>query len=128
MTKRKPKHLHKVNGRPPLITEKVVKELENHFLNGLTDEQACSLVSISKQTLYNYCEAHPSFFDRKEMLKKRVDITAKQKLVELINQGDASSVKFWLERKCKDEFSLRSELTGENGQPLLPPKIIITNE
>ena len=44
-----------------------------------------------------------------------IDIEAKMKLVEAIKNGDMTSVKFWLERKCKDEFSLKTETehTGE---------------
>lgn len=102
-------------GRPTKFTPEVVAKLEQAFANAFTDSQACIFAGVSKDALYYYISKNPSFHDRKESLKKRVDIKAKTKLIEAINEGDVSSAKWWLERKCKDEFSLKTEteLSGE---------------
>jgi len=102
-------------GRPSLMTPEVIAKLEQAFANAFTDDQACIVVGISKNTLYDYIKINPDFRNRKEELKKRPDIKAKTKVIEAINKGDITSAKWWLERKCKDEFSLKTEtqLSGE---------------
>jgi hypothetical protein len=115
MTKKKPKSEHKKAGRPTIMAPDVVAKLEQAFMNAFTDEQACIVAKISRDTLYDYIKKNPSFSVRKEELKKRVDIKAKTKLVQAINGGDMNSIKFWLERKCKDEFSLKTE-TEHSGE------------
>lgn len=102
-------------GRPSKFTPDVVAKLEQAFANAFTDEQACIFAGVSKDSLYDYIKKNPEFHHRKESLKKRVDIKAKTKLIEAINGGDITSAKWWLERKCKDEFSLKTEteLSGE---------------
>lgn len=103
------------SGRPSIMTPETVAKLEQAFANAFTDEQACIFADISKNTLYDYIKINPSFSHRKEQLKKRVDIKAKTKVIEAINIGDMATAKWWLERKCKDEFSLKTE-TEHSGQ------------
>lgn len=103
-------------GRPTLMTSEVIAKLEQAFANAFTDDQACIFAGISKNTLYDYIQRKPEFGNRKEELKSRVDIKAKLALIETITRAknpklepDMASVKWWLERKCKDEFSLKTE-------------------
>ena len=117
--KNKPKRIiikeKKPLGRPTLMTPETLEKLELAFCQGFTDLQACIFANISRDVFYDYIKRNPSFGDRKEELKKMIDIEAKIKLVEAIKNGDMASVKFWLERKCKDEFSLKTE-TEHSGQ------------
>lgn len=106
---------YKNAGRPTVMTPEVVAKLEQAFANAFTDEQACIFADISKNSLYDYIEKNPEFSNRKEQLKKRVDIKAKTKVIEAINIGDMATAKWWLERKCKDEFSLKTE-TEHSGE------------
>lgn len=43
-------------GRPTKMTQGTVKKLEEAFLRGLSDEEACLYADISKPTLYDYCD------------------------------------------------------------------------
>lgn len=97
-------------GRPTVMTKEVVSKLEEGFLKGLTDEQCCLFVGISKQALYDYCHAHPEFTDRKEQLKNSPTVQAKLNVVERISAGDVELSKWYLERKAKSEFSTKQEL------------------
>lgn len=106
---------YKNTGRPTVMTPEVIAKLEQAFANAFTDEQACIFASISKDSLYDYIKKNHSFGDRKEELKKRVDIKAKTQVIEAIKNGDMPTAKWWLERKCKDEFSLKTE-TEHSGQ------------
>ncbi len=63
-------------------------------------------------------------------------MTPQQKADQLINkalnEGDVSTAKWYAERKAKDEFSLRNEITGEDGEAIkikIPEiNVIFTNE
>lgn len=105
-------------GRPTVMTPEVIAKLEDAFSHAMTDEQACCIAGIGRDSLYDYIKKNPSFGDKKELLKKRIDIMAKHRLISAIDGGDVPSVKFWLERKCKDEFAVRNEITGKEGKPV----------
>lgn len=107
-------------GRPKKITAAVLQKLEYGFMKGLSDRQCCKFADISPATLYNYCNKHPEFLERKEMLKENPTIQAKLNIVESIESGNVDDSKWYLERKCKEEFSLRQEvgLSGNVNNPL----------
>lgn len=107
-------------GRPTIMTDEKVKELEGYFSIGATDLEACFLAGISKQTLYNYQEANPDFVDRKEALKNMPKYKAKKVIVESIEKGDKADSKWYLERKDND-FKQKTDITtnDEALQPVL---------
>jgi hypothetical protein len=106
-------------GRPTVMTPEVVKKLEEAFLLGCTDLEACFYADISKQTLYNYQEANPEFVGRKEELKANPIFLARKTVVKEIQEKGELALKF-LERKKKDEFSTSSDLNlgGQDGNPV----------
>lgn len=97
-------------GRPKKITKAVLQKLEEGFLKGLTDRECCFYADISPGTLYNYCKEHPEFLERKELLKSNIKVKAKFNLANEIEKGDMDLSLWYLERKCKDEFSLKQEV------------------
>lgn len=115
-------------GRPTKMTPEIIGKLETSFSNGYTDVQACVMANINPSTLYEYCKENPEFSEKKEELKKRVDIQAKLNIVKSLQAGDKDISKWWLERKCKEEFSLRTEHTGKNGEDIKQKVIYIDKE
>jgi hypothetical protein len=105
-------------GRPTLMTEETLKKLEDAFLVGASDKEACFIAGISATTLYNYQLAHPEYVERKEALKDMPKFKARKNIVEKINSGDVPTSQWYAERKAKDEFSQRNEQTGANGEAL----------
>ncbi len=103
--------------RPTIMTDNVVKKLEEAFLLGCTDLEACFYAGISKQTLYNYQDANPGYIDRKEQLKTNPVFLARKTVVKEIQEKGELALKF-LERKKKDEFSTSTDvnLGGQNGE------------
>lgn len=97
-------------GRPTVMTESTIKKLEYAFLKGMSDKEACIFADITQQTLYNYCNAHPEYFERKELLKEMPKVKAKINIVEGIENGDTELSKWYLERKAKDEFSTKQDV------------------
>ena len=122
--KKKPGPKNK-GGRPPIMTDDTIKKLEEVFALGGSDSEACFYANISKQTLYNYQKEHPEFVDRKEALKEKPILKARQTVVKALD--DPKDAQWFLERKRKEEFSLRQEVTGPEGELLSPIKIEIVN-
>lgn len=106
-------------GRPTVMTEATVKKLEEVFAIGGTDEEACFYADISKQTLYDYQKLKPEFIDRKEALKAKPILKARQTIVRGLD--DSKNAQWYLERKLKKEFTQRQELTGADGKDLPTP-------
>lgn len=101
-------------GRPTVMSEAVVKKLEDWFIMWLSDSEACLYADISKQTLYDYCKKHPGFTDRKELLKDQPKLLAKLNIHTKLKEWDDFNSRWYLERKSKDEFSLRQENQNDN--------------
>ena len=101
------------------IDDNVLKILEDAFSKGASDVQACFLANISTQTLYNYQKENPTYVERKEALKDMIKFRAKQVVVSEIEKGNVQQANWYLERKAKDEFSTRAELTGKDGGNLV---------
>ena len=97
-------------GRPTVMTESVVRKLEEGFLLSFSDSEACLFAGISTTSLYKYCVENPEFAERKELLKKKTGMKAKKNISEAINDGDEDLSRWWLERKCKDEFSTKQDV------------------
>lgn len=117
-------------GRPTVVTEKVLALLKEAFEWGCTDREACLHAEIDEATLYRYQEDHPEYASRKKAWKERPILKARKCVVEALEDDKELSLKY-LERKKKDEFSLRNEHTGAEGKDLLPTTIQIvqpTNE
>lgn len=96
--------------RPTVIDEIVLAKLEFAFSNSFTDEEASLYADISPATLYRYIEDNPEFWERKDILKKQPNIKAKLNWIKKLESEDYQASKEWLERKSRDEFSLKQEI------------------
>jgi len=126
MTDAKKPGTKKKTGRPLFDGKSeldVVKKLEEAFALGCTDLEACLYADISKAAFYMYQSKHPAFLDRKELLKERPVLQARNSVINAMKRDGNLALKF-LERKRKSEFALRTELTGKDGADLLPTPIL----
>lgn len=108
-------------GRPTVVTEEVLRKLEEAFSYGCTDLEACLHANIGKSTLYDYQEANPAFAERKQELKENIKLHARLNLSHsILNEKSVDDSKWYLERKCKNEFSTKveNEHTGADGNPI----------
>lgn len=106
-------------GRPSVMTDNVLRKLEHGFSCGMSDREACLYANIGESTLYDYCKQHPEFSERKAALKNMPAIKAKFVICEAIERGEVKVAQWYLERKCKEEFSLRQETNLPNYQPVV---------
>ena len=120
MTKKKnPEDLEK-RGRKTVMTPEIIDKLEQAFSMGCSDLEACLHANIGKTTLYNYQNENPEFVERKEQLKEKLVLKARTVIADALNRKDENTAKWYHERKAKNEFSTRQELTGMEGKDLIP--------
>ena len=105
-------------GRPTVMTPETISKLDEAFSVGATDLEACFVANIGKDSLYRYIQEHPEYSDRKEALKNMPKFKAKKVVTGKIDQGDEKVSQWYLERKVKEEFSARNELTAADGKDL----------
>src|SRR6185369_3443807 len=103
-------------GRPSVMTDEVLRKLDEAFAMGCTDLEACLYADISKTALYDYQQEHPEFAERKEKLKETPILLARTTVVRSLKQPQAAQ--WYLERKKKNEFAQRNEFTGPDGAPI----------
>lgn len=95
-------------GRKTVFTDDLIQKLEYAFSIGASDSEACFYADISNTSLYNFQKENPLFLERKNRLKEKPILKARQELVKGLQDNPELSLKF-LERKRKKEFSLRVE-------------------
>ena len=103
-TKRKGKNK---GGRPTKVTPAIVKKLEEAFMIGASDSEACLNAGISRTTLHNYQTKHPEFVNRKEDLKNQPLYKARVTIEK--NLHDPKIAAWYLERKRRAEFATKVE-------------------
>jgi len=118
-------------GRPTEYTDETVNRLSDAFKDGANITQACLLSGISRETYYTWLKEKPGFSDKMDSAQQWPSVIARRSVVKAISQEEVNPQRFgtdnswkWLERKNKDEFSTRSELTGKDNQPLIPKPIL----
>lgn len=94
-------------GRKTVFTENVLQKLEEAFLMGCTDNEACLFADIAPASLYNYQQANPDFLERKKQLKENPVLKARQTVID--NLDNLQNAQWYLERKKKNEFAQRRE-------------------
>lgn len=108
-------------GRPTVMTPDVILKLEQAFAIDASVEEACSYADIGRNTFYVYLKENPEFQDRINDLRQKPVLKARQTVVQSLS--DATSAKWYLEKKKKLEFGPTLELSGE-----LTSKIISVDE
>jgi hypothetical protein len=114
--------------RPSDYSEIIVGKLEQAFRDGANIVQACLVSGINRDTYYEWLNKKKGFSDRMTTAQEYPSVIARLAVVKAIGEevknpsrnGTENSWK-WLERKNKDEFSSRSELTGKDGKDLPTP-------
>jgi len=96
--------MKKCKGRPTIMTEITLKKLEEAFLLGCSDKEACFIAGISHQTLYDYQKKSKHFVERKELLKQSPTYIARKRVVESLSEEPELALKY-LKCKARDEFA-----------------------
>lgn len=108
--------------KPWKMTPATIDKLKAAFAYDMTDEEACWYAEISTDALYKYQRENPEFINTKQALKARPIMKAREEfikklssrkvkmldkngeVVEIVIPPDSKDLKWWLEKKRKDEF------------------------
>ncbi|MDR1169087.1 MAG: hypothetical protein LBK53_09415 [Heliobacteriaceae bacterium] len=96
-------------GRPTVFNDSVLSKLQHAFALACSDRDACFYAGISPEALYDYQRENPEFIQKKYALKLNPVFKAKKVIDIALDIGDKDIAKWYLERKCKDEFSTKQE-------------------
>ena len=98
------------------MTPETIRKIEEvAALDGSVAEMAY-YVGIHPDTIYAHMKENQEFSDRIKALRERPVLKARQTIVKSLD--NPSDAQWYIERKRKKEFSLRKEMTGENGDPI----------
>ena len=86
-------------------------------------KNACQWAGVTSEEFIEHCRVNVGFSDYCESLKENPVTEAMITLSGGIKSDPDLALKY-LERKKKDEFSLRTEFTGKDGKDLLPVPIL----
>ncbi len=99
-------------GRPRTITPKIIEKLEEAFKLGCTNREACFYADVAESTFYDFIKDFPEFSEKIEMWKDYEKIKARMVIHKALEEGNNDIAKWFLERKAKDEFSIKQEVTN----------------
>lgn len=106
---RKKKDLRKNNHRPYVLTAEKLVALRTAFSQGFTVINACLFAGISDDAYYNYCDRNKNFKEECKRLQKSPIFKAIKNINDAIDSGDVNTSKWLLERKCREEYSIKTE-------------------
>lgn len=86
-----------------------------------TITHACRALGISRETFYRWCREHPEMAEARKEGKDTVLDIVESKLFKAIEQGNMTAIIYYLNNQGASRgYSNRQELTGADGQPLVP--------
>ena len=97
-------------GRPTVITEEVVRKLEQAFADGFNVVEACFNTGISRDTYYRHLDANTEFSYRMNSAQSNLTSKAKSNIAKAINNGDVGTSRWYISREDrKDEYNSTAE-------------------
>lgn len=94
-------------------TDEVITLLKQAFSIGATNTEACLHAGIAESTLYEWRKDDKELSEEFDRLKSQPILKAKKTIND--NLKDPNTAKWYLERKCKDEFSTRTDVISSDG-------------
>lgn len=80
----------------------ILQKLENAFLSGMSNTQACILSGISESFFYAVCKNNPQLMEHFAALKENTKMLAKKSIFNAIKNGDIKISQWYLEKNDKE--------------------------
>lgn len=113
--------------KPYKLSRDVVRKFEEAFAIDATVEEACFYAGISRDTYYRWIKFWPKLAEKYDRLRQKPMLKARQTIVNSLDNPDYAFK--YAERKKKNEFSLRTEISGPDGEKIEGIQVqIVTNE
>lgn len=106
------------------LDENAIQKLQQGYAIGATDAEMAVYLDVWPQTITNWRKKHAKLFEYLDGLKARPILQAREEVVKGFKGNPELALKF-LERKVKDEFSLRQENINENTHKFRKIKVVV---
>ena len=94
------------------MTETTLQKLEQAFLMGCTDLEACLYADIAPSTLYAYQQGDDKFSERKAALKTNPVMKARNVILGALDDGDLQTAHKVIDRVEGSKINLDARLSG----------------
>lgn len=105
-------------GRPTKYSPETVEAICQALREGNTRKDACSVAGISEETFSQWRKRYPEFLDSIEKAEGKAAFYAVNVVRSAMDSGVWQAAAWWLERRRKQDWSLRTETVGADGSPL----------
>jgi hypothetical protein len=96
-------------GRPKADLELYYTKIKPYLQQGYSINKSCILAGIPPTTISDYTISDPNFSERIKADQEYASVLSRNIILGKLKDKDEATAKWWLERKNKDEFSLRNE-------------------
>ncbi len=96
------------------MTPETIQKLEEAFLMGCPDLEACLFAGVSKTAMYEYQAENPEFAERKERLKQNPFLQARRVQMKDLEESNSAIAQKVLDRKEGSKLAV----TGADGGPI----------
>lgn len=101
------------------LSDKMLQDLQQCLRDDFTIEETCLVCGITTPTYYEWLNKSSEFKQKMELAKAYVGIEAKKILARAVIDDPSAEVALkYLERRQKKIYASRTEITGEDGDPL----------
>jgi hypothetical protein len=109
-------------GRPTKYNIERVQKIMNALSAGNTRRDSCAYAGISEDTFAAWLKDKPDFSDSIEKAEADAAVRNVSIIAKAAQEGTWQAAAWWLERRRKQDWAIRHELTGPDAGPL---KIIV---
>lgn len=111
---KKKKKNKKGSGRPKARIREYFMKILPFLQRGLSLQRACANAGVPYQTVWDYQNKDAKFSEEIKVAQQTLELAARNVVANKINRGEGTYATWYLERKCKGEFSTRHENVNEN--------------
>jgi hypothetical protein len=105
-------------GRPTKYNQEIVDAITDALRKGMTRKDSCSVADISEETFAQWRRKYPEFLNAIEKAEGKAAFHAVDVIRSAMDSGVWQAAAWWLERRRKQDWSLRTETVGADGSPL----------
>ena len=109
-------------GRPTLYKPAYCEEVVHHLGEGYTLASFAGIIGASRQTVYDWADAHPEFLDAIKKGRAKGQHIWEQRLAKqaIDGAGNTAAIIFAMKNLYQDDWAdkIVSEHTGKNGGPI----------
>lgn len=114
--------------------EKIIQSLQEYLELGFSRNKACKMVGLAPQTLSNWVQKDEALGIKMQGWENKINARAIQNIRDAINAESLlkedtkkETTRWWLERRMKEDFSTRQDVTSNDekiqaGVIILPAK------